>query len=143
MRADGGVIPQRVFVELRRAGWLVSPVIEGQLRLGATRLHMIGIEPLNLPVEAQQVDLGSGDGLLQFIMPPGRIYVSPETAVAQLSGQQLPPIRIAANIYTSWHRHNRYRDCAGTTRKAPADQPADPLPGPARGRPRVTCGNRA
>ncbi len=97
VRADGGEIPQHVFVELRRAGWLVSPVIEGQLRLGAIRLRMIGIEPLSLPVEAQQVDLGSGDGLLQFIMPPGLIYVSPETAV-QLSGQQLPPIRIAANM---------------------------------------------
>ncbi|WP_436084110.1 ABC transporter permease [Pararhizobium sp. LjRoot235] len=97
VHADGGVIPQHVFVELRRAGWLVSPVIEGQLRVGATRLHVIGIEPLSLPVEAQQVDLGSGDGLLQFIMPPGLIYVSPETA-RQLSGQQLPPIRTSANI---------------------------------------------
>ena len=44
-RRTAKTISQQVFVDLRRAGWLVSPVLEGQLRLGAARLHVIGIDP--------------------------------------------------------------------------------------------------
>ncbi len=95
--ADGETIPQQVFVDLRRAGWLVSPVLEGQLRLGAVRLHVFGIEPVSLPHEAQQVDLAGGDSLLPFITPPGLLYVSPGT-VEQLAGQQTPPLRIAKDL---------------------------------------------
>lgn len=95
--ADGETIPQQVFVDLRRAGWLVSPVLEGQLRLGAVRLHVFGIEPVSLPHEAQQVDLAGGDSLLPFITPPGLFYVSPGT-VEQLAGQQTPPLRIAKDL---------------------------------------------
>ncbi|MEK1850663.1 MAG: ABC transporter permease, partial [Phyllobacterium sp.] len=59
--ADGETIPQQVFVDLTRAGWMVSPVLEGQLRLGAARLHVLGIDPVSLPREAQHVDLAEGD----------------------------------------------------------------------------------
>ncbi len=95
--ADGETIPQQVFFDLRRAGWLVSPVLEGQLRLGAVRLQVLGIEPVSLPHEAQQVDLAGGDSLLPFITPPGLLYVSPAT-VEQLAGQQTPPLRIAKDL---------------------------------------------
>ena len=95
--ADGKTIPQQVFVDLSRAGWLVSPVLEGQLRLGAARLHVLGIDPVSLPREAQQVDLAGGDSLLPFITPPGLLYVSPAT-VEQLAGQQTPPLQIAKDL---------------------------------------------
>ncbi|MEH6646914.1 ABC transporter permease [Sulfitobacter sp.] len=41
----GETIPQETFIALRRAGWLVGPVIEG--RLGDVRL--VGIDPLTAP----------------------------------------------------------------------------------------------
>src|SRR5437899_12794228 len=31
---DGGAFPQKLFVDLRRAGWPVSPVVEGRIQIG-------------------------------------------------------------------------------------------------------------
>src|ERR1700726_651053 len=33
---EGGTFPQQLFVDLRRAGWPVSPVLEGRLQIGGT-----------------------------------------------------------------------------------------------------------
>lgn len=44
-----GQMDAQVFVELRRAGWLVSPVIEGRAQIGAVRITLLGIEPLTAP----------------------------------------------------------------------------------------------
>ena len=42
---QGNSIPQEVYVQLRLAGWLVSPVIEGQL----ADVHLIGLDSLTAP----------------------------------------------------------------------------------------------
>lgn len=42
---QGAVIPQDRYIALRRAGWLVSPVIEGRL----SGLRIIGIDPVTSP----------------------------------------------------------------------------------------------
>lgn len=42
----GDTIGQDVFVALRRAGWIVSPVVEGRLPVG---VRLVGIEPLTAP----------------------------------------------------------------------------------------------
>lgn len=95
--ADGEHIPQSDFIRLRRAGWLVSPVLEGDIRLGAVRLHLIGLDPVSLPSEAQQVVVSGGNDLPPFITPPGLMYVSAATAT-QLAGQSTPPLRIGDNV---------------------------------------------
>lgn len=41
------------YVALRRAGWPVSPVIEGEAVIGGQHLRLIGIEPLTLPPPAR------------------------------------------------------------------------------------------
>src|SRR5690606_3048335 len=46
---SGETMSQDVFVALRRAGWLVSPVVEGRLRVGGTSLRVVGIDPLTSP----------------------------------------------------------------------------------------------
>jgi putative ABC transport system permease protein len=97
VREDGARIDQQVFVTLRHAGWLVSPVIDGELRFGDVRLRVIGIDPLTLPSQAQQVDVAGGDGLLPFITAPGLFYAAPETA-ARLAGQATPLVRVAENL---------------------------------------------
>lgn len=97
MREDGARMDQQVFVKLRRAGWLVSPVIEGEMRFGDVRLRVLGIDPLTLPPQAQQVDFGAGDELLPFITAPGVLYAAPETA-ARLTGQATPPLRVAEGL---------------------------------------------
>ena len=97
-REDGTRFGQQAFVKLRRAGWLVSPVIEGEKRYGDVRLRIIGIDPLTLPPEASQVKVkGGGTGLLSFITPPGVFFMTPETA-ARLQGQSTPPRRIVDGL---------------------------------------------
>ncbi|WP_250954665.1 ABC transporter permease [Rhizobium sp. CG5] len=98
VRADGGMIAQQVYVDLRRAGWPVSPVLEGDLRLGPVRLAVIGIDPLTLPSDAQQIDVSGGDGLLSFLAPPGLLYVAPPTAERLAGSDSLPPRRIAKDL---------------------------------------------
>ncbi len=44
-----GQMDQAEFARLRRAGWLVSPVIEGRAALGTGRVTVLGIDPLSAP----------------------------------------------------------------------------------------------
>jgi putative ABC transport system permease protein len=97
VREDGARMDQQVFVRLRRAGWLVSPVIEGEMRFGDVRLRVLGIDPLTLPPQAQQVDVAAGDELLPFITAPGVLYAAPETA-ARLTEQATPPVRMVEGL---------------------------------------------
>ena len=97
LSADGGAISQSVYVVLRRAGWLVSPVLEGEYRLGDVRLHLIGIDPLTLPAQARQVDVSAGDALLPFMTGAGLIYVAPATA-ERLAGKTDMPLRVAEGL---------------------------------------------
>ncbi|MBZ4690678.1 MAG: hypothetical protein JG765_1929 [Cereibacter sp.] len=90
-------IPQEVYVTLRRAGWLVSPVVEGRLTVGRRSLRLIGIDPLSLPVEAQRVEFGEGDALLPFLTPPGLLYVNAETQT-RIEGAELPPLRLSESL---------------------------------------------
>lgn len=85
--ADGGLIGQQVFVALRRAGWRVSPVVEGDIRIDGRRYRVIGIDPLSLPAEARTAGLpDDGEGLTRFLGPPWVLLAHPET-VRQLDGR--------------------------------------------------------
>ena len=53
MSTRGALFSQDLHVKLRLAGWKVSPVLEGMVRIGNSSLHLIGIDPLTLPREAQ------------------------------------------------------------------------------------------
>ena len=49
--SNGATFPQKLFVELRRAGWPVSPVLEGRVQIGGRSFRLLGIEPLTMPAE--------------------------------------------------------------------------------------------
>ena len=97
VRKDGSRLDQEVYVALRRAGWLVSPILEGEKRFGEHRLRIFGIDPLTAPPKAQAVDMAETGALLKFITPPGVFYVAPETAT-KLPGQTTPPLRVIDGI---------------------------------------------
>lgn len=103
---NGERFDQALYVQLRRLGWAVSPVLEGRLRLPgepARSVRLIGIEPLSLQpassiagVQLQAFDLQA------FIGSPGQAWVGPDT-LRQLNtspgqpprdseGQLLPPL---------------------------------------------------
>lgn len=103
---NGERFDQALYVQLRRLGWAVSPVLEGRLRLPGEpprSVRLIGIEPLSLPpassvagVQLQAFDLQA------FIGSPGQAWVGTDT-LRQLNvapgeptrdseGQVLPPV---------------------------------------------------
>ena len=95
-RTDGAPLQSETFVGLRRAGWLVSPVVEGDLRAGGVRLRVLGIDPLTTPPAAATVDLTAEGDLTAFLAGQGLLFVNGETA-ARLPAD-LPPLRPSAQI---------------------------------------------
>ena len=100
---DGASFPQRLFVELRRAGWPVSPVLDGRVQIDGRSIRLLGIEPVTLPTEVGHApSIGKAD-LQSFITPPGQTLVAPEM-LSELhlpegasptagDGASLPPLR--------------------------------------------------
>ena len=105
---NGAPFPQQLFVDLRRAGWPVSPVLEGRIQIGGRAFRLLGIEPVTLPAEVGNAPAIGGAGLQSFVTPPGETLVAVETlaelglpqgALPQASGSiQLPPLRVAAQL---------------------------------------------
>nr|WP_210187951.1 FtsX-like permease family protein [Aquibium oceanicum] len=77
---DGEMMPQQRFVALRRAGWLVSPVVEARLRIDNTTLRLIGVDPLTMPEgSAASAALGRTD--LDGFVRADTLVAGPEAAV--------------------------------------------------------------
>jgi putative ABC transport system permease protein len=105
---NGAPFAQQLFVDLRRAGWPVSPVLEGRIQIGGRAFRLLGIEPVTLPAEVGNAPAIGRAGLQSFVTPPGETLVAPETlaelglpqgASPQASGSiQLPPLRVAAQL---------------------------------------------
>jgi putative ABC transport system permease protein len=106
--SDGGAFPQAMFVDLRRAGWPVSPVVEGRVQIGGRSVRLLGIEPVTLPAEASSSAELSKTGAQAFLTPPGLALVAPET-LADLglkagtapmlnNGATLPPLAVQPEL---------------------------------------------
>ncbi|MCC6006929.1 MAG: FtsX-like permease family protein [Rhodobacteraceae bacterium] len=85
----GQTLPEGVFADLRRAGWRVSPVLEGRLEAGGQRLRIIGIEPLTAPPAAQPLPIGT-TGIEGFLAPEGLGFAPPATIAALGDAAPLP-----------------------------------------------------
>ncbi|WP_192564282.1 ABC transporter permease [Pseudomonas gozinkensis] len=109
---NGAAFPQQWFVDLRRLGWPVSPVLQGRLILKGQenqRLQLMGIEPVSLPgdsaVAGQAMPI---ERVVEFFTPPGSTWISPETlralnlvegaTPATETGQTLPPLRAQTDM---------------------------------------------
>jgi len=105
---NGTPFAQQLFIDLRRAGWPVSPVLEGRIQVAGRTFRLLGIEPVTLPAEVGNAPAIGRAGLQAFVTPPGETLVGPETlselglsegAWPQASGRMpLPPIRVAAQL---------------------------------------------
>ena len=86
-----GQIPHETFVELRRNGWLVSPVIDGWIAAERGRVRLLGIDPFTAP---QNSTLGASigpDNIAETSGPGGGLVVNPVTA-ERLSGLNRPVV---------------------------------------------------
>jgi putative ABC transport system permease protein len=105
---NGATFPQKLFVDLRRAGWPVSPVLEGRVQIDGRSFRLLGIEPLTLPAEVGDAPAVGKAGLQSFLTPPGETLVAPEVpAVLGLpegatprlsSASSLPPLRVQPQL---------------------------------------------
>ena len=104
---NGATFSQQLFVDLRRAGWPVSPVLEGRLQIGGRSFRLLGVEPVTLPSEVGNAPAIGRAGLQSFVTPPGEMLVSPETLSVlgvpegtspQANGSTLPPLRVQAQL---------------------------------------------
>ncbi len=102
------IFPQQFFVDLRRAGWPVSPVLEGRIQIGGRSFRLLGIEPVTIPAEVGNAPAIGRAGLQSFMTSPGEMLVAPEvlsdlnlpegaTPVAS-DGTLLPPLRVRAQL---------------------------------------------
>ncbi len=62
-KADGAVISVADYVALRRAGWPVSPVLEGKIDIDGQPFRIVGIDPLTFPTTLTGRS-GEGPGFL-------------------------------------------------------------------------------
>ena len=109
---DAASFPQALFAQLRRAGWPVSPVVQGRVVLQGheeQRLQLMGIDPVSLPgsgsVAGQRLSQAQ---MLAFFEPPGRTWVAAQTLQAlglqegeqpsTANGQTLPPLQVQADM---------------------------------------------
>lgn len=105
--ANGAAFSQNLFVSLRRAGWPVSPVVQGRIILQGLedrRVQLMGIEPVSLPsgsaVAGQTLDTQQ---IVDFMTSPGQTWIATQTLQAlglhegqqpkTADGQTLPPLR--------------------------------------------------
>lgn len=94
--ANGETMPQERFTALRRAGWLVSPVVEGRLRAGTSTLRLVGIEPLTVPVGAAASAALANTDLAGFL-EADTLMAGPEAADV-LRGALPNPVIVDASI---------------------------------------------
>ena len=96
--AGGARLTTADFVALRRAGWMVSPLVEGRLRAGAARVSVLGIDPVTRIGLAPGGPAGPGaeGDLGAFITAPGLGYAAPDTA-ATLAEADLGGLRIVTD----------------------------------------------
>ncbi|MFC4668426.1 FtsX-like permease family protein [Seohaeicola nanhaiensis] len=89
LKARDGALSVATYVKLRRAGWQVSPVLEGRARLGRTNLRVVGVDGLTYPVMPATTNTATDPTAI--LLPPGRLFVTPDTAAQLADATDLPP----------------------------------------------------
>lgn len=78
---SGDKIDQSTYIALRRAGWQVSPVLEGRLRTEDGSVRLVGLDPLTTPGNIAPVGM-QDDTTLDDFLTRGVIFVPPDVANA-------------------------------------------------------------
>ncbi|MCS4022488.1 hypothetical protein M2182_001153 [Bradyrhizobium japonicum] len=105
---DAATFSQELFIKLRRAGWPVSPVLEGRVQVNGRSVRLLGIEPVTMPADVGNAPrLGASD-LSSFVAPPGQTLAARETltdlqeqegvAPPISNGAKLPPLRVLPQL---------------------------------------------
>lgn len=85
------------FARLRRGGWLVSPLIEGEAELAGRRVRLLGVDPLTAPGVLVPGALAPGGGEASDAPP---LFAAPDLAhaVGARADPRLPPGLVVTDI---------------------------------------------
>jgi len=78
--SDGALITTDQFVSLRRAGWMVSPVIDGWMAAEKGRLRLMGIDPFTFPTNNSTSQALATTDLQSLVGDTPVLLTSAETA---------------------------------------------------------------
>src|SRR6202521_4785852 len=105
---NGATFSQQLFVELRRAGWPVSPVLEGRIQIGGRSFRLLGIGPVTLPAGVGDAPAIGRAHLRSLMTPPGESLfareILPDLGLTEGApptangGIVLPPLRVQAQL---------------------------------------------
>ncbi len=76
IRRDGQPMDQATYIALRRAGWLVSPVVQGRYN----GVRIVGVDPLTAPGGIGPIELQDGTDIGSFFTGQGQLFANADTA---------------------------------------------------------------
>ncbi len=85
------------YVALRRAGWLVTPEIEGRVAAGRHEMRLVGVDPVTAP-PGPAIPMLEDDDIAAFITGEGLLFAPPEAVAALEATPGLPPVRVSPNL---------------------------------------------
>ncbi|MEC7258806.1 MAG: ABC transporter permease, partial [Pseudomonadota bacterium] len=98
LRAPSGAIPLDTYIALRRAGWQISPVVEGRYRLGEAWVTLRGVDLTSYPLLPGDREPGETADLYAAMIDPGQLFTDPETATRLGDTPGLPPVTASADV---------------------------------------------
>ena len=81
VRIDGGMIPVKTHAALRRAGWLVSPLVDGWLSAEGGRVRLLGMDPFTIPQDTSIAASVEPSLYPELVGKNGVLLANPATAV--------------------------------------------------------------
>ena len=85
------------YLALRRAGWLVTPEIEGRIATGRQEMRLVGVDPVTAPPGPAIPALEDEDAAA-FLTGQGLLFAPPEAVAALEATPGLPPVRVSPNL---------------------------------------------
>ena len=85
------------YVALRRAGWLVTPEIEGRIAAGRQEMRLIGVDPLTAP-PGPAIPMLEDEDTAAFLTGEGLLFAPPEAVAALEATPGLPAVRVSPNL---------------------------------------------
>ncbi len=91
VRKDGGMISVETYVTLRRAGWLVSPIVDGWISTDGGRVRLLGMDPFTVPPDTRIADAVEPNLYAKLLDTGGMLLANPATTA------RIPDLQVRLN----------------------------------------------
>lgn len=100
LQSPRGTIPLSTYVALRRAGWQVAAVLDGQIRVNGRSVDVLGVDLLSYPALPAVAEASEGAGIapVDALTAPGLLFVQPELVPRLGDLAALPPVAVTRNV---------------------------------------------